>query len=55
MCAACEAAPHPQEAEIAVHGPLVLIDAGAEQRASAPLGTPLAAGVVADRGSGPRG
>src|SRR3954454_14195394 len=40
------AAPHPQEAEVAVHRPLFLVDARLEQLAGALLGAPLTPGVV---------
>ena len=41
-----EPAVHPDEAEIAVHRPLLLVDAGAEQLARPLLGAPLATGIA---------
>ena len=43
------AAPHAQEPEVAVHLPVLLVDARAQQRAGALLGAPFAAGVIAAR------
>src|SRR3712207_6863607 len=37
----------PQEAEVAIHVPLLVVHAGAQQGAGALLGAPLAPGVVA--------
>src|SRR5919108_3927209 len=41
---------HPQEPEVTVHRPLLLVDAAAQELACALLGAALAAGVVADDG-----
>src|SRR5947209_14356976 len=41
-----EPAVHADEPEVAVHRPLFVVDAGAQQLAGALLGTPLAAGIA---------
>ena len=43
-------APHPEEAEVVVHRPLLLVDARAQERAGTLLGPALAAGVIGPRG-----
>src|SRR3954469_6661039 len=51
-----ERAPDPDEAEVAVHLPLLVVDAGAQERAGALLGAALAArGVGGDRHAGAAG
>ena len=52
VSALAEPAPHAQEAELAVHRPVVLVDARAQQLARALLGAAFAAGVIADRRAG---